>query len=498
VDGRLATVRLAGADRTTARAWMAELLAQHPQDDAVLLEATRQARRDGRFELALQYLRQVGVAAPVSAVPAAVPAALTAAPGEVPLLVPRDPLPAAAAPPSVAIEPAQRARDRAAARSQIDEIEARRQPRVETGWVAFSRRSSPGISTLRGSELPIVAVWAPGYDGHWFAQLDAVHLDADNLPARFEDAALFGKVRALAGGQDLAAPVAQLQSGLSAGFGWRGEDQRWDIGVIGAGLKVPNLVGGWREAGTWRGNDWSAEVSRRPLTGSLLSYAGAADPITGEVWGGVVNNALSLRLAHDLTPVLSASASLRAGVLTGRKLRSNPMLQWRNTIDREWRINDDLRLSAGLAFSVWHYRHNEGFYTFGLGGYYSPQRYVSLALPVQAQGRWGRWSFDVRASVSRSSTHEDDVPYYPSAAALQAASGNTIHRGGDGGGFGYSLRGNVEYWLTPHLSVGTSIDIDRSDSYAPTRGMFYLRYLFPPLVGAVPVPPRPVLPYSQY
>jgi len=391
-----------------------------------------------------------------------------------------------------------------AARRRIQR-QAWRQPTEEVALLPFYRRATDGLSTLRGVEVPIVVtrpVGDPDSDAdntrraqRWL-HVDAVRLDAGALPAAFDVAEAFGQVRA--SGQPLPADLRQRARGLNLGVGYGDEERRWDVGITGAGFEVPNLVGGWRRPFTLAGQDLSIELSRRALTGGLLPYAGTRDPVSGRRWGGVTQSGATLRWSDDDAVGWSRSASLRASLLAGRNVARNDTVQLRLATDRDTIDTPALRLNLGATLSLWHYRRNLGFHSFGQGGYYSPQRYVSLAVPVQAQGRSGPWSYKVRASLGLSSTFEADTPYYPTDAALQAAAGNPVHAGGgSGGGTSRSLRADIERRLAPHWSAGASFSADRSAYYAPTQWLFYLRHHGAEQTGEVPLP-RPVLPYSQF
>ncbi len=491
VAGHLEAVQILQRDRPAARAAMADLLARHPLDPDVLLEAAQQAQRDHDYTRAVALLKQVQAdpAAAPQPVPLEAPVPLLA-------LQPADVPPQTGAAPA---GPGPDASDAAArARAQLAQIDARRQPHLDTAWMGFERHADDGISTLRGTEIPLLAVWPQDYDGHWFAQVDAVRLDAGTLPAPLSASAAFGKTLALASPQGLDRPVGQNDAGLSVAGGWRSDNRRWDLGIVGAGFKVPNLVGGWRENREWGDTDVTAEITRRVMTGSLLSYAGAADPVTGERWGGVTDTALRLRASRDFSNRWSGSMSAELGVLMGRQVPTNFDLKWRGALGRDWIQRPDFRLSVGGALSLWHYDKNESFYTFGQGGYYSPQRYVSLGLPVEIEGRRGPLSYDVRATPSHSWTYEQDTPYYPGNAGLQALAGNPVHTAGNGGGLAGSFRAILEYRATPHWAVGAWLDIDRSAYYAPSRAMIYLRYWLTPQQGPVDYPPQPVVPISLY
>ncbi|HXY22722.1 MAG TPA: tetratricopeptide repeat protein, partial [Burkholderiaceae bacterium] len=226
---------LMDTERSTAHEWMAELLRAHPQDPQVLLEAARQAESDRQYAAAVGYLGVVAVAPP-QATPAS-PIPLLGQAGAAAATVAAAP----AAPGLLEDSP------QAKAQRELAAIEARRQPQVDTAWLQYSRSATDGLSTLRGTEIPLLVMWPGGYDGHWFGQLDAVQTRAGTLPAQFADSSQFGKVQALAPA-GLAEPVSEQAQGFSAEFGWRGDQRRFDLGVVGAGFKVPNLVGAWRES----------------------------------------------------------------------------------------------------------------------------------------------------------------------------------------------------------------------------------------------------------
>lgn len=391
------------------------------------------------------------------------------------------------------------AAEQARARQRSEALALARRPTEEVALFPYFRHAAAGRSTLRGTELPLVLTRANGDDGtpvlsrRWL-HVDAVRLSAGTLPKELDEAGLFGQVRAA--GQALPADLPQHARGLSVGVGWSGEEQRWDLGVIGAGFEVPNLVGGWRRAFSVGGADAALELSRRVLTSSLLSYAGARDPASGQRWGGVTLNAVSLRLARDVGG-FSTSVSLRAGLLAGHAVASNNTMQLRLAGDRDWLQGPALNLNAGLTLALWRYRRNLGFYTFGQGGYYSPQRYASLGLPLQVQGHFGGpWSYKVRGAVAHSWSFEADTPFYPTDAALQARAGNPVHDGGgSGGGWSGSLRADLERRLGGNWSAGASFIADRSAFFAPTQWLFYLRHGAPVQPGALP---RPAQPYSQF
>ncbi len=383
------------------------------------------------------------------------------------------------------------------AEEEIDSIETRRDPRIEMGYEQLDRSSTDGLSAYQDQETPLVAWWPLGYDGHAFLHVDRVNIDAGVLQSA--DASNFGQIAAKQAKdpQYNPAPVSQIASGTSVAVGYQGDDLRWDMGVIGMGFPVQNVVGGIRRSFTVGNMDYAMELSRRPETGILLSYAGAIDPVTHEAWGGVTNTSVNGRASTTLGQI-NAFASAQYGLLRGQNVLNNTVLAVNTGVDKDIFRQDNMRVNLGLALTFWNYKQNEGYYTFGQGGYYSPQSYTSLSLPLEWTGREGKLSYRAQTSVSYSQTSTSNALYYPTDSVLQRISGNQIYAGGSGSGNGYILQLATEYRLTPHLAIGGNVDVERSSYYAPNYMFVYLRYLFQPHLEPVAFPPVPVKPYSSF
>ncbi|MEI7455788.1 MAG: cellulose synthase subunit BcsC-related outer membrane protein [Nitrosomonadales bacterium] len=387
----------------------------------------------------------------------------------------------------------------------MNSIAAQRSAKIEAGLDIQSKTAGNGTSTYNSIEVPILARFPIGYEAHGTVQIDKISVDAGSLPAAFNEAALFGKIQPTQAA--LAAPLAQTVSGTSIGIGYEQSNVKADIGLVGQGFPVRNVVGGVRTGGNLGGLSYSLTLSRRPYTGSLLSYAGARDPVSGTTWGGVTNTGVSLYMSTTLSDFnLSGMGSY--GLLRGQNVLNNSKLYLRAAIDKDIYTDDDTVLNIGLSANYTSFAKNQAFYTFGQGGYYSPQSSLSFSLPVELSGRADLLSYQVRASVSYSSTREDAAVFYPTDAALQAQAalgpnfppGNAqaIYKGGTGGGFGYGLLAATEYRFTPNFALGGRFTMDRSAYYAPNALFFYGRYMFNPETGPVKMRPDPVTPYSQY
>lgn len=412
--------------------------------------------------------------------------------------------------------------------SQRQQIEARKQAWVETGLTRLKKSGTDGMSTLNGWEWANVA-WIPrDYDGPQFVHVDRVTLNAGRLadfgPAFFSsadvddmpDVARFGQTGAAAvQAQDQAQSADFLQryaqsgwrnqsaKGYNIGTGHDGDQFGWDLGLTGIGMPVTNVVGGLR----WSfpadsAPSWTLRLQRRPVTGSLLSYAGARDPISGHTWGGVVLNSASATVSTDTAYGWALSAQGSWGLYTGKNVANNQRLQLRTTAGTEvWRTPSQ-RIYAGASLTATTHTRDLSEYSWGHGGYYSPKRSFSLAFPVEWTGREGAWAWRVQASVSMSQTAASTAPLYPRPVPIPAAWPNAAsqlgYRSNGGFGTGWSFSATVERQITPQLAVGGHLSLDRSEYYAPTNLMLYARYYFSPVRAPLVNYPRPVSPYSQF
>ena len=370
-----------------------------------------------------------------------------------------------------------------------------------------SRVGATGKSEYAYTELPF-EVRAPWKNGsHVFAQAAAVRSSAGTLDlAAADSAARFGSVLVC---QPLCSVggAAQNVQGLSLMAGIEQGEWRGDIGVTPLGFPITNIVGGVLKKGDIGAFSYSVDASRRALMGSVLSYAGARDPRTGALFGGVLANGVRFGLGRDSGGAFGAWSALGLHRLTGTDVQANNRMQLMG--GGYWRmINEDDRvLSVGMNAMLWRFSQNAGEYTLGHGGYYSPQRFASVSLPVAFSARSARLSYTVRAALSSSRSSTAAADYFPTRPDLQTqalalAAGNGIdprYGAATSHGLGRSLSAAFEYQMQPKLFVGGRFEIDRSSDYAPNRLLFYFRYnLDHNSARPVSLPPEPLLPASQF
>lgn len=380
---------------------------------------------------------------------------------------------------------------------------------------------TPGLSRLNANTT-ILQLDHPVAGGRGFLRADHVRMNAGSfetteagvIDARFGTCVFEGRdaqgdLQALPG---CSSGLRQKASGTGFAVGWQGDRLSFDLGRTPQGFPITNWAGGITYRGDLEQLGWSLTASRRPMSNSLLSFAGARDPRTGIVWGGVMATGASLGLSWDQGGADGVWADLSHHRLTGRNVADNHRTRIMAGYYRRLVNRPDESLTVGVNVMHWRYQKDLGEYTLGQGGYYSPQRYSSISLPISYARRSSDWSFLLEGSVSRSVARSSDSNYYPSlgpvAGPLQELgrmgvaenaflAANQIS-GSKSNGFGYSLRGMAERRLNNHWVVGAGFDLQHGQDYTPSRVMLYLRYTFEPWQGNLKLAPSGLAPYADF
>ncbi|MFM5079167.1 cellulose synthase complex outer membrane protein BcsC [Aeromonas caviae] len=351
-----------------------------------------------------------------------------------------------------------------------------------------------GYSDLRAL-TQMAQLDTPLAGGTVFGRLELVDMDAGDLPDS-PYRAQFGTCAA----RDCRGDAHQQSRGTTLAAGWQRGTWAFDLGTTPLGFEVVDWVGGATLTGDWHTLGWGMTLSRRPVSSSLLSYGGTVDPGTGISWGGVRANGIRLDLSRDLGGAVGFWGSAQQHLLTGKNVPDN----WRTRLmgGGYYKFVNEThrRASLGLSTMLWHYQQDLSGYTLGQGGYYSPQGYFSLSVPVSYRQRTPDWSWELGGSGSWSYARTDDSRRYPLEGLLPAGlpDRNAPVKGGSSSGFGYTLNGVVEHRLTEHWRIGGRVDIQQADDYAPSHVTLFLRYTFKPWQGDLDMPPRPLTPYADF
>jgi predicted Zn-dependent protease len=391
----------------------------------------------------------------------------------------------------------------AAAGRGRDDIDARLQSVMTAGLVVRHQPGTAGMSQLDLVTIPTLWTLPLDYERRVTARADAVTVDAGSSGANSSMAALLGTVQA-AGATGAQRYSNGEQSGVSLGAGYRTDSLSADVGTTPLGFLLTNVVGGVEWTPRWNSTDVTLGLARRAVTNSELSFAGLRDPITGTPWGAVVETGPYAGLAL-YRERYSIAGSIQADDLTGTHVENNRFLGAHAAADWKFISRPTSSLATGVTLDYWNYQRNLSNYTFGNGGYYSPQSYVSLAVPLEINGIAARWNYRVRIAPSYTLRDTNATAFYPDDVALQSAALHAPLPTGYGAPYFAADRSNSlgiyalaagEREITRGVVVGGMLEIDRTDYYHPTTLSIYVRHAFGSSKTRAMYPAQPIRPYS--
>lgn len=368
---------------------------------------------------------------------------------------------------------------------EINALKLKLATAVSLGLKFRLRDGEAGLGRLSEIEVPMEVTLPYASNGAFTLRLTPTLLSA-GAPSRLDPAgtARFGSyaIGSLVSNPDPG--PNQEASGVALSIGYRDENLAISLGTTPMGFPVTHLVGELSMSTELDGLTVKGVLNRRAVTDSLLSEAGTRDPISQQIWGGVVKTGAQVGLTYGAEE-RGVYANLGVASLTGRGVKDNAEVE--ASIGAYWRAyqTTQANLKLGINLTALGYRENLSFFTLGHGGYFSPQQYLSLGVPWEINGRRGTLSYQLGGELGLQRFSQDRAPYFPLDPGLQSAwltrAGtlySAYYAADAGSGFGYKLYGSFEVALSAKLTVGGRLGFDNSRNYAQQSGSLLMRYAF--------------------
>jgi thioredoxin-like negative regulator of GroEL len=158
---------------------------------------------------------------------------------------------------------------------------------------------------------------------------------------------------------------------------------------------------------------WYADLHRCTVKDSILSYTGLEDPYSSSKWGRVTRNGISAGITWTLFEDYWLNAAVGYNFYSGENLWDNDSYHFYTAAGRTFDHKGN-ELTLGLFFTAQHYRRNSDFYTYGHGGYYSPELMTIVGPLFRYRTALCRtYWFDLQVSAGWFYQKLDDSPYYP-------------------------------------------------------------------------------------
>lgn len=274
-------------------------------------------------------------------------------------------------------------------------------------------------------------------------------------------------------------PTTELDGGLGWALTLRQEgnltlDAQFGMTPTGGEL-APRLYADLSIAGNTDHYGWRLNAHSRPVTESLLSYTGIRDPYTGAEWGRVFRHGVELQGWHTIAPQWTVAGTVRADAYRGQAVADNSGSYARLAIGRDLQLSDFDYFNIGPVLDFRRFDKNLSHFTYGQGGYYSPQRDIGLGLAVNAQTKEGQdWLLRIEANAGLRHQYEAASPWLPLTADQRffASSQQT--------GFSGSLKLQGVWRLAPQWQLGAAARYERSPSFEQGGAYLFVRYLLEP------------------
>jgi cellulose synthase operon protein C len=288
------------------------------------------------------------------------------------------------------------------------------------------------------------------------------------------------------GGTFTGAPPAQQNA---AGLAPEAQLSTPTFAVAGGYTPLGFLIANWNARAAWRpGNGpFTFSFTRDSIKDSQLSYAGLRDPGTsslsfpGTIWGGVMATGGNIQYVHG-----DAISGFYIGV--GGQYINGYNVQTNNRIDGSggayWRVKaypEYGTLSVGANFFAMHYGNNQGAFTFGMGGYFSPQAYFLANIPVTWTGHYQtRLHYEILGGLGVQAFQQDLTPLYPLPAqkAIEIGLNNAALPALTSVGANYDIRAEFAYQISPHWFAGGFVGGNNARNYNAATAGFSIHYMF--------------------
>jgi tetratricopeptide (TPR) repeat protein len=247
------------------------------------------------------------------------------------------------------------------------------------------------------------------------------------------------------------------------------------VGSTPSGFLVRNWIGGFRFRPA--GGPITLLASRDPIRDTIVSFAGARDPVTGQVFGAAMANTFSLlgNWGDDRSGFYMNGGyqTIRGTqIASNNRIDANTGAYWKALQLREG------SLTLGLNLTAMRYEKNLRFFTVGHGGYFSPQRYFLFNVPLRWTGTpSNRLQYSVGASLGSQFVREDASPYFPTMPTVQGRTG-PFYAEQTVTGANYNVEATMLYQVAPSWFLGTTVNANNARYYASSSATIFVRRSF--------------------
>jgi len=247
------------------------------------------------------------------------------------------------------------------------------------------------------------------------------------------------------------------------------KDAKWG-GNVGKSPIIKGLESSWL-FGAFYQSDWGrVQFQRAPLFETALSFAGYADPYADQYWGAVLKDELSYYYQKDIENfwwniILGLSQYDGTNVIENEQQKLSAALG-------QTTLWQQINMSYGLFLDLQQFDKDSNHFTFGHGGYFSPQSLFAIGPFASLESQTRNW-WKVDAGLSYFDWSTDSIEQYPLNPQLTdrftAASKS---------GLGFQFKAEKHWLISNHWEAALGVSWMDSPQYQRRELHFVIRYLF--------------------
>lgn len=166
----------------------------------------------------------------------------------------------------------------------------------------------------------------------------------------------------------------------------------------------------------WRSNSGyvQGEIYSKSIKESMLSWVGIVDPYTGNQWGRVQETGCNLQFFHSVGEDNTIYLKGGYGTIDGTNVEDNTHLYGTAAFAHLLDMPGYEYFTIGFALSYEQFDNNQNHFTYGNGGYFSPQYLLQGIIQAQFLTEEGRrWLAAGSVGAGVQNNTQDASPYFP-------------------------------------------------------------------------------------
>ena len=356
-------------------------------------------------------------------------------------------------------------------------------PRMEAFLYHRSKQGDGKFGDIEETALPITFVYPTALGNQWSAAVTPKYLSGNGGSSTPQAGRYYRFLDGAAKKQDLEDSLFVVQPDV--GFAMEGQ-LHTDIHIGSTPFNGPVAPTPTFEA-RLSASDWYVGLHRSNVKDSILSYVGQKDPYGNDEWGRVTRNGIEAGKTWPLGGKWWVSGSAGFDYYMGDSVWDNQAVHLDTAVGQTLLFDRD-EFSYGLFFTAQHFRRNSDFYTYGHGGYYSPELMTMVGPFVRYRTAVCRdYWFDVQGSAGWLHQRLDSSPFYPlfdgdtaGFTPAAAADANGEYDSDTDNKIGFNLRLQGMKLITPHLAAGGFASVNNSADYTEWTAGVGIQIFFDP------------------